>query len=131
MSFKVNISPSAILQKRGLGGSTAARKRLASTVVRLCDPYVPMSAGSGYHLKNDVKITEEGGVVAAVYAGPYAHYQHRGEVMAGRAPKRYTGRAINYHDGPMRGKEWEKRMMADRGSEVVDDLAKFVGGKRK
>ena len=129
MNFKVNVNASSILYKRGLGDSTAARKRLASTVVRLCDPYVPMSAGAAAHMKDQRQIAEDGSEI--LYPGPYAHYQYKGEVMAGRAPKHYTGRDIDYHGGPMRGKEWDKRMMADRGDEVVDDLAKFVGGKRK
>lgn len=128
MNFKVNVDPAAILKSRGLGGSTAARRHLASTVARLCDPYVPMRQG---FLKNQEKITEDGGAVAVVYTEPYAHYQYRGEVMAGRAPKHYTGRPMDHHGAPMRGKEWDKRMMADRGDEVVDDLAKFVGGERK
>lgn len=129
MSFKVNVNSAAILNSRGLGDSTKARKYLASTVKRLCDPYVPMSSGSGAHMKNLAQVSEDGSQI--LYPGPYAHYQHTGEVMAGRAPKHYTGRAINYHGGPMRGKEWEKRMMADRGDEVIDDMAKFVGGRRK
>lgn len=133
MSVKINVNPLAILNSRGLGNSTKARKYLASTVARLCDPYVPKSAGSGAHMKNLRKVVraENSGAVALVYEGPYGHYQYHGEVMAGRAPKHYTGRAIQYTDAPMRGKEWDKRMMADRGNEVVDDLANFVGGKRK
>lgn len=131
MSVRISVNAAAILDSRGLGGSTAARRRLASTVERLCGPYAPMSAGSGAHMKDQTQITESGGAVAIVYAAPYAHYQYKGEVMAGRAPKHYAGRAIRYHGGPMRGKEWDKRMMADRGDEVADDLAKFVGGKRK
>lgn len=133
MSVKINVNPPAILNSRGLGDSTKARKYLASTVARLCDPYVPMSGGSGAHMKNLRKIVkaENSDAVALIYEGPYAHYQYKGEVMAGRAPKHYTGRAIDYTDDPMRGKEWDKRMMADRGDEVVDALANFVGGKRK
>lgn len=129
MNFKVDVNSSAILRKRGLGDSTAARKHLASTVKRLCDPYVPMSSGSAAHMKNSAQVAEDGSQI--LYPGPYAHYQYKGEVMAGRAPKHYTGRDIQYNDAPMRGKEWDKRMMADRGNEVIDDLAKFVGGKRK
>lgn len=131
MKLTVSISPAAILRKRGLGDSTKAKKYLAATVARLCDPYVPMSDGSGVHLKNMREINESGGDVELRYPGPYAHYQYRGEVMAGRAPKHYTGRPIQYSDAPMRGKEWDKRMMADRGDEVVDALAKYVGGRRK
>lgn len=129
MNFKVNVNAASVLRKRGLGDSTAARKRLAATVARLCGPYVPMSAGAAAHMKDQRQIAEDGSEI--LYPGPYAHYQYKGEVMAGRAPKHYTGRDIDYHGGPMRGKEWDKRMMADRGDEVVDDLAKFVGGKRK
>ena len=129
MNIKVNVNSAAILNSRGLGGSTAARKHLASTVKRLCDPYAPMSSGSGAHMKNLAQVAQDGSQI--LYSGPYAHYQYKGEVMAGRAPKHYTGRDISYHGAPMRGKEWDKRMMADRGDEVIDDLAKFVGGKRK
>lgn len=129
MNFKVNINASSVLSKRGLGDSTAARRHLASTVARLCDPYVPMSAGSAAHMKDQKQIAEDGSAI--LYPGPYSHYQYKGEVMDGKAPKHYTGRDINYHGSPMRGKEWDKRMMADRGNEVIDDLAKFVGGKRK
>lgn len=130
MNFKVNVnvSAAAILERRGLGKSTKAKKYLAATVKRLCDPYVPKRSGM---LKNRAEVTESGGQVALEYEEPYAHYQYHGEVMAGRAPKHYTGRAIDYADGPMRGKEWGKRMMADRGDEVVDALAGYVGGERK
>lgn len=131
MNFKVNVDTSAILNRRGLGNSTKARLYLAATVRRLCDPYVPKSAGAGAHMKNQAEINESGRAVELRYPGPYAHYQYVGDVMAGRAPKHYTGRPIQYTDGPMRGKEWDKRMMADRGDEVVDALAGYVGGERK
>lgn len=123
---QVNISPAVILKSRGLGSSTAACKHLANTVRRFSDPYVPMQQGE---LKNAAQIINDGRGI--LYNQPHAHYQYVGEVMEGRAPKHYTGRDIKYHGAPMRGKQWDKRMMADRGEEVVEDLAKFVGGKRK
>lgn len=123
---KVNISPAAILKTRGLGDSSAARKHLANTVLRFCDPYVPKQQGE---LKNNAQIIDDGRGI--LYNQPYAHYQYIGEVMEGRAPKQYTGRDIKYHGEPMRGKQWDKRMMADRGDEIVDYMAQFVGGKRK
>lgn len=121
-----HIEPGQILETRGLGGSSAARRHLATTVARLSDKYVPMQQGA---LKNTVQIDAEG--KAILYNQPYAHYQYEGQVMGGRVPKHYTGAAITYHGAPMRGPRWDKRMMADRGNEVIDDLAKFVGGKRK
>lgn len=126
MKIKTDIRPEAILRARGLGGDPRAGKRLASTVKRLCDPYVPMRQGI---LKNTAQIAADGSNI--LYPQPYAHYQYHGEAMAGRAPKRYTGTPLEHHGGPMRGPAWDKRMMADRGDEVAADLAKYVGGRKK
>ena len=52
----VNITPSKILAKHGLGSDNKARKYLATSVAKYCDPYVPMSAGAGAHLKNQKQI---------------------------------------------------------------------------
>ena len=126
IDINAHIQPAAILQSRGLGDSTAACRFLANDIARLCDPYVPMQQGT---LKNSKQIESDGSSIQ--YNTPYAHYQYYGEVMAGRAPKHYTGKPIDYHGGPMRGPRWNQRMMADRGNEVIDNLAKFLGGKRK
>lgn len=128
MKVKVNahISTAAILKSRGLGGSTAARRHLANTVRRLSDPYVPMQQGT---LKNTAQIDAEGKSIT--YSQPYARYQYHGKLMVGRAPKRLTNVDLHHHGAPMRGAFWDKRMMQARGDEVIDDLAKFVGGKRK
>ena len=115
---QVNIDADKILKKYGLGQSKEAQKALAEDVERLCQPYVPMSAGSGAHMVNAARVTDE----SIIYPGPCAHYQYVGEVMAGRAPKHYTGQPIDYHGAPMRGKQWDKRMMADKGEEVKKDM---------
>lgn len=122
MDVEVNIDAERILKKYGLGHSKEAQKALAEDVERLCQPYVPMSAGSGAHMVNAARVTDE----EIIYPGPYAHYQYVGEVMAGRAPKHYTGRPIDYHGGPMRGKEWDKRMMADKGKEVERNFENYL-----
>lgn len=119
---QVNIDAAKILKKYGLGQSKEAQKALAEDVERLCQPYVPMSAGSGAHMVNAARVTDE----SIIYPGPYAHYQYVGEVMAGRAPKHYTGKPIDYHGAPMRGKEWDKRMMADKGKEVEQNFENYL-----
>ena len=119
---QVNIDAERILKKLGLGQSKEAQRFLAEDVERLCQPYVPMSAGSGAHMVNAARVTDD----SIIYPGPYAHYQYVGEVMAGRAPKHYTGKAIEYHGAPMRGKEWDKRMMADKGDEVKRDMETWL-----
>ncbi|HIY38450.1 MAG TPA: minor capsid protein [Candidatus Agathobaculum merdigallinarum] len=126
MRVKTNISPAAILRSRGLGDSDRARVFLANEVARLSDPYVPMRQGT---LKNTREIAGDGRTVT--YPQPYAHYQYTGEVMAGRAPKHYTGKALTYHGAPMRGPNWNKRMLADRKGDLTQSVARFTGGRPK
>ena len=130
MKVKVttSIDAATIMRLRGLGESKKAEKFLASEVKRLCDPYVPMQQGT---LKNTARVAEDGGETAVIYGQPYAHYQYYGEAMAGVAPKQYTGKALTYNGAPMRGANWDKRMLADRGSDLVKSLAQYVGGRAK
>ena len=119
----VDINTAKIMRARGLGGDHRAQVFLASEVKRLCDPYVPMQQGN---LKNLAVVASDGSTLT--YTQPYAHYQYKGEVMAGRAPKQYTGAKLTYHGGPMRGPQWDKRMMADKRDELVKNVENFVGG---
>lgn len=123
MSFSIKIKEtkinySKILKQRGLGSDNKARLFLASEVARLSDPYVPMRDGN---LKNTRIIATDGRTIK--YPQRYAKKQYDGVSKSGR-PFRYNG-------APMRGRQWDKRMMADHGQDVVRGLAKFVGGKPK
>lgn len=139
MKIKADIKPAAILKARGLGDSTKARVFMAENLARLCDPYVPMAPGSGAHMKEQYTVAPDGSTIT--YGGPYAHFQYVGEVMVGvrtgspwaksGEPKKGTGRPLQYSGGPMRGKEWDKRTMADRGDELTEAVAGYVGGKAK
>lgn len=121
MKIKVDIPTAKILKSRGLGSDTGGRKYLASEVKRLCDPYVPMQQGQ---LKNLVTIAADGSSI--VYTQPYAHYQYYGEVMAGRPPKHYTGKKLTYHGAPMRGANWDKRMLADKSKDLEQSLDAYI-----
>lgn len=120
----IDFDTSKILASRGLGATNKARKYLASEVVRLSDKYVPMSSGAGAHFKNAVTIASNGSEI--VYPGPYAHYQYYGEVMAGRAPKHYTGRELTYNGAPMRGARWLERMLADKREEIEKNVENYI-----
>lgn len=138
ISATSHIDAESILRRRGLGGSKDARLVLAGEVARQCDPYVPMQSGT---LKNSVQIAPDGSEI--VYNQPYAHYQYEGKVYGPNiptkdggffspvAPKHETGAELDYHGAPMRGAHWDKRMMADHADEVVDAVARRVGGTRK
>ena len=115
------LNVAAVLKKKGLGPDNGAQKYLAARIAARCDPYVPKDQAT---LKNTVQIAEDGS--ALIYAQPYAHYQYEGRAMAGRAPKHYTGKALQYQEGPMRGPHWEERMMADHRQDVEADLAAYL-----
>lgn len=121
LKVKVDINTAKILRARGLGGDNAAQRFLASEVKRLCDPYVPMQQGA---LKNNATIAADGSQL--VYTQPYAHYQYYGKVMAGRAPKRYTRDDLTYHGAPMRGEQWEKRMLADKSNDLEKSVEAYI-----
>lgn len=121
MSVKVNLPKAEILKRLGLGGTNKVQKYLASQVKRLCDPYVPMQQGT---LKNNATVAGDGSNI--VYTQPYAHYQYHGKVMAGRAPKHYTGDDLTYHGAPMRGPQWEKRMLADKSKDLERSIDAYI-----
>ena len=125
---KVNIDCKKILQSRGLGNDHAEAKYLANLVAQKSDDRVPMQDG---HLKNQHKIVDDSDGVGILYTQPYAHYQYYGQVMAGRAPKHYTGKKLTYNQAPMRGSKWDVRTMEAEGGEIVSAFAKYVGGKPK
>ena len=121
VKVKIDIPTAKILKSRGLGSDTGARKYLASQVKRLCDPYVPMQQGT---LKNNATVAGDGSNI--VYTQPYAHYQYHGKVMAGRAPKHYTADDLTYHGAPMRGPQWDKRMLADKSQDLERSLDAYI-----
>ena len=121
MSVKVDLPKGEILKKLGLGGTNKVQKYIASQVKRLCDPYVPMQQGL---LKNQATIAGDGSYI--VYTQPYAHYQYYGKVMAGRAPKQYTGDDLTYHGEPMRGPNWDKRMLADKSNDLERSVEAYI-----
>lgn len=127
MSVKVtvNFDPATILKVRGLGSSNGARKFLASTVKSFCEPYVPFDQGD---LMKYAVISSDGSMLT--YQQPYAHYQYYGKVMAGRAPKDYTGADLTYNGAPMRGAQWDKRMLADRKQDLENSVATYIAEKR-
>ena len=121
IKVKIDFDSKKILESRGMGSSNKVQKYLASEVARLSDPYVPMQQGM---LKNQRQIAQDGSQL--VYPSPYAHYQWYGEVMAGRAPKKYIGKKLTYNGAPMRGKMWTVRMLADKRNEIEKNVETFI-----
>lgn len=106
--IKINIDPvDKILLKRNLNRNGKAQRLFTAEVKRLSDPYVPFRLGN---LKREVRVEPN----KIIYTQPYAkqqYYENKGKGL--------------------RGKQWVSRMWADRGKEIVQSVAKFVGGKAK
>lgn len=106
---KLQIDPTdKILLRRKLNKNGAGQRFFTHEVRRLSTPYIPRLTG---YLSND-SVTETPTMIT--YNTPYArrqYYEHKGNGM--------------------RGPEWDKRMWADRGKEIVKATAAYCGGKAK
>ena len=133
MKVVCNIDAGRILRRRGLQPNGPVQMMFTNECAKLMDQYVPMQDGM---LKNSKFI----GPNFVRYQGPYAHYQYRGMLML--APngsawaklgerKHDSGKELDYHGAPMRGKEWDKRMWADHKRKLLQKVANACGGKAK
>lgn len=106
VKVKLDLDPTQeILLRRGLEEGGEVQRFFTHEVARHCDPYVPMDTGT---LKNTKQIETD----KITYPQPYAQKQYFENKGKG-----------------LRGKEWDKRMMADRGEEIMTGVANFIGGK--
>lgn len=124
MAFTVKLEmddTQKILLKRHLNENGLAQLFMTSEIKRLSDPYVPMQSGT---LKNTAVVEPN----KLTYTQIYSKYHWYGKVMAGN-PRRPTSKNMRYNGAPMRGPKWTLRMWSDRGNEVVQSVARFVGGR--
>jgi hypothetical protein len=132
--LRTDVDPAKIERNRGLGDNGRVAKFIASEVKRFCDPYVPFRSGL---LKNTAMI--ENGGKQLVYRQPYAHAMYNGVAYGPNytdgngnfwskpgAKKHLTGSSYSYHGAPMRGKQWEKRMMADHSGELTKSVKNYI-----
>ena len=106
--IKIQLDPvDKILLKRNLNKNGKAQQFFTHEIKRRSDPYVPMDTGT-------MKNTAVESVDKITYPQVYSRRQYYENKGNGK-----------------RGKEWDKRMMADQGKDVVSSVAEFVGGKAK
>lgn len=106
ISLKMQMDPmSQVLLKRNLDKNGKAQRFFTHEVRRLADPYVPKKTGT---LKNSA-IEQTNKIIYQQVYSKKQYMENRGHGL--------------------RGKLWDQRMWADRGPEIVNSVAKFVGGK--
>ena len=83
-----------------------------------CDDFVPFDSGE---LAGNVSETSS----SFTYESPYASYQYYGERQDGS--HKIVNRTIDIH--PLATSYWDKHMVTAKGSEVVDDVKRFMRGQ--
>lgn len=131
---RIECNPDKVAASRDFRG---AEKYMAARFKAYCDPYVPLAPKAGGTLKNTAFV----GANYVRYLGPYARFQYHGFVMVGvmthspwarrGEPKRVTGKRLTYSGGGQRGPDWDKRMLAQRGDELRQDVANYLKAKPK
>lgn len=115
-SVKLNLDPTQkILLKRRLSKNGDAQKYFTHQIRTLSDPYVPFASGP---LKNTARESTN----KITYIAPYAVKQFYDNAGSGTQ---------GTQKGGLRGKQWIKRMWADRGPEIVNAVANYTGGRAK
>lgn len=83
-----------------------------------CDDFVPFDSGA---LAGNVSETPS----SFTYESPYASYQYYGERQDGS--RKIVNRSKQEH--PLATSYWDKHMVTAKGSEVVDDVKRFMRGQ--
>ena len=103
-----------LLKARGLGEGGATQKEFTLLLAKYMDNYIPYDTG---RLKNSsIKI----GTDYIKYDIAYAKKQYY--TNSGNSPRNRGGR---------RGKKWDKRAWSEKGSLIIKELNKFIGGTAK
>lgn len=127
MSVEIKLNPPEQIVKRlGLDEGGRVQRFFTSEVARLCDPYIPFDTGT---LKNTKNVTP----TYIHYVSPYAAKQYFEN--EGREMKRGGKISRGFHEtrryNGLRGKYWDKRMMADKGDQLVQSVENYVRSGRR
>lgn len=128
------------MKRLGISERGRVQRIVSEEILRLCDPYVPLSEGylrDTGHVENNTEI---------VWNGPYAHYLYEGIVY--EDPKLHcagfrtengwrsrkdvqkvpSDRVLHYNNGNLRGAHWVDRMLQNGGRKKVEDAARRAVG---
>lgn len=129
------------IERLGLTERGRVQRMACEEILRLSDPYVPLSEGylrDTGHVVNNTEI---------VWNGPYAHYMYEGIVYedpvlhnAGyrtengwesreNVQKVPTDRRLHYNNGSLRGDHWVDRMINNGGRRRVEEAVRRAVGQ--
>ena len=113
----VKMQPTSRIKARlGIESNGRVQKYFTKRCADYMDKYVPMDEGD---LRNQIDIQSD----RIIYESPYARYQYYGVREDG------THKVKNYTT-PGTGTYWDKRMWSAEGQDIVDEVQKYIGGKK-
>ena len=119
MATKVKIqmdSSQKILLRRNLGENGKAQQYFTKQVAAAMDNYIPFDTG---YLKDISRTIKPKQIIFNARYAAKQYYQNKG-----------NGKQGTSHGG-LRGSYFDRRMWTQKGDEIVQSVAKFVGGKKK
>ncbi len=121
MSYSFHWNPH--FKRKRKAGLQRAQRAIDSSVLRFSEPFLPFQSGV---LRNSGITGTVVGSGRVQWTAPYAHYLYEGRVMgpnvplheggqlvgffSPKAPKKYTGKKLQFHGAPKRGARWFDRM---------------------
>jgi hypothetical protein len=113
--LKWDITETKFLKERNLALGGLVQKYIDSTVLRLCEPYIPFRTGM---LTRSGQVHTQIGSGLVIYNTPYA-------------TKMYYNPQYNFNLSfhPLAGAFWFARMKADHSQEILEGAKKIAGAK--
>jgi hypothetical protein len=141
ITVKMN-PPQRIIRRLGLGAEGDIQSQFTNIVNRRITRYMP--AGPQAVLSTKLKRIKSPKEIEV--AGPYAHYQYKGEIWGPNIPVRSNGNIVRYYSPPRKyptgrpmkhsrayndraGPDWDKRLMAEEGDAIAADLQRYIDEK--
>lgn len=118
----------ALIRKKGLDPNGHVQLFHTMNVNRRIGKYMPHLTGTLETKLKHVRTATEIEVL-----GPYAKYQYHGKVMVGKAPKVQTNKPLQYTTtfNPKAGPYWDRALVAAEGSQMLEDIQKYINSGRK
>lgn len=124
---RVKMKPvNTILTRMGVKPDGDVQMFVTNTVNRRITRYMPFRSGALATKLKHIKSATEIEVL-----GPYARYQYYGKAMDGPAPKVVTDRDLKYDKtkNPLAGPFWDRRLIANEGAQIADEVRRYVSGR--
>jgi len=132
-NFKINMpSVEIMIAKIGMDRKGDVQEEVTKRAKDRMEPFVPK--------RNNVLIEQARAEYDKIIYGPpgsgpgsesnaYARYVYWGKVMAGN-PRKATNRPLEYNEAPQRGAQWDVRMMANQGKNLIKDIQEYINNKK-